>query len=79
MKVTLKNVFLTLETAVNFKFLLGNAQIVYAMKIKPGIPFGYTQMRSIFEIRKVGTSFMYVPYWKNQYSCPSFMKLVVYG
>ena len=49
MKVTLKNVFLTLETAVNFKFILGNAQIVYATKIIPGIPFGFTQMRSRFE------------------------------
>ena len=49
MKVTLKNVILTLETAVNFKFILGNAQIVYAMKIKPDIPFGFTQMRSRFE------------------------------
>mgnify|MGYP006976020778 CR=1 FL=1 len=48
-KITLKNVFLILETAVNFKFLLGNAQIVYAMKIKPDIPFGFTQMRSRFE------------------------------
>ena len=74
MKLTMKNVFLTLETAVNFKFLLGNAQIVYAMKIKPGIPFGYTQMRSRFEICSL-TIF----YWKNQYSSPSFLKLVVYG
>ena len=69
MKLTMKNVFLTLETAVNFKFLLGNAQIVYAMKIKPGMPFGYTQMRSRFKIGKM----------KNQYSGPSLMKLVVYG
>ena len=67
MKITLKNVILTLETAVNFKILLGSAQIVHAMKITPGIPFGYTQMRSRFEIFNL----------KNQYSYPSFMNLVV--
>jgi hypothetical protein len=39
MKITMKNDSLTLETAVNSKLELGNAQIVYAMTIRPGIPF----------------------------------------
>ena len=46
MKQTTKNVSMILETAVNSKFGMGNAQIAYAMKIKLGIPFGCTQMNS---------------------------------